>query len=178
MHAQGCADRDTGSQADCRPGDEASCGCAVEARSEREQNEAPIQGTMLCHGEGAWGPCSCKPRQTLPCSTPGVASACRCADGALGQAVCKNDGALTDCACQEQGPEPGEQAEDAGSSASTACPANLFCTLQRGRNVCTNSAGVPPLCKSARDCATAGLLSAECMDPDIGVKVCVQLCKD
>jgi hypothetical protein len=107
-----------------------------------------------------------------------VAFACRCANGSLGQNVCKSDGALTSCACQEEGAEPGEASEDGGSPARAVCPASFICSLQRGRNVCTNTAGVPPFCSSARDCASAGLASAGCIDLDIGVKVCVQLCQD
>lgn len=166
----GCGQEDDDGSACTQPGRSETCGC-----------DGGVEGSRLCLPGGALSECRCGVTRTVPCADPGVFFSCFCADAGVGIEYCQDDGHYTSCDCSA----PVAGATDAGSGdgqggagdAPAGCPAPFSCVEQMGAAFCAGSGGIPPLCQSSAECAVAGMPDAECLDPGVGVTVCLQFCE-
>lgn len=164
--------------ADATGARDAAVGCARAGAAEPCACDAGAAGQRVCLGEAGWSTCRCGLTRTLPCAEPGTAFQCFCGDAGVGFEVCRADGRYTvcDCSAETAGVVDDAGPPDVAAPAAAVCPAPFVCVAQQGVNVCADGAGVPPFCAVAADCASAGLPLAECLDPGVGVTLCVQFC--
>lgn len=126
--------------------------------------------TQTCAG-GAWGACTC-----TTCPQPPIKE-CACPDGSMGGQVCMN-GTFGECMCIEE--------LDAG--AERECPTGFTCQatgslpfpvpgLPAAFCVSDTAMGpLPPMCTTAADCTTAGLVDVACSSVGGFLQICLQAC--
>lgn len=143
-------------------------------------------GYRYCRPDGTYSDCEYQaPEPGQSCSSLGKDFACEC-DGKLnGVLYCLKNRTYSDCFCGSASSAPfataGSGGESVGTSTSGSCPEPFSCMQMslRGTNndVCVDASSTPPLCNTNDDCVKAGLEKAQCLDPGVGTKVCLQACE-
>jgi len=165
-----CGCGDDSADAPCEePGATEGCEC--------EQSVDGNRGYRLCLEDGTLSDCVCETDRTVPCSAPGASFACLCDAAKVGVEYCLEGGDYSECDCTTGTPVDAGGAP-APAAAAPGCPSPYLCTLQMGASICTDEAGLPPLCDTGTDCVAAGMPDASCVDPaGLGITLCFQPCQ-